>query len=138
MSLQLVEQKRKAEDPNNTMHFPYEILLENTQLKRAKTIRRFEPTNEYGRIHQQVCVPFFPQESDPAKMTTNVAAEEFPESKTATPVKQQIVWRNVVQLTVIHLLALYAAVVVLPRMSVITFIWSRWRLVFLLHAYTSI
>ena len=58
-------------------------------------------------------------------MTTNVAAEEVTESKAATAVKQQLIWRNVVQLTVIHLLALYAAVVVLPRMKLITFIWRR-------------
>ena len=58
-------------------------------------------------------------------MTTNVAAEEVTESKAPTAVKQQIIWRNVVQLTVIHLLALYAAVAVLPRMKLITFIWRR-------------
>ena len=57
-------------------------------------------------------------------MTTNVAAEEVTESKAATAVKQQIIWRNVVLLTVIHLLALYAAVV-LPRVKLITFIWRR-------------
>ena len=71
-------------------------------------------------------------------MTTNVAAEEVPESKAATPVKQQIIWRNVVLLTFIHLLALYTAVVLVPRMRMITYIWRRWRLVFLLHTYTSI
>ena len=58
-------------------------------------------------------------------MTTNVAAEEVTESKAATAVKQQIIWRNVVLLTVIHLLALYAAVVVVPRAKLITFIWRR-------------
>jgi hypothetical protein len=71
-------------------------------------------------------------------MTTNVAAEEFPESKAANPVKQQIIWRNVVLLTAIHLLALYATVAVIPRVRLFTFIWCRWRLVFLLHTYTSI
>jgi len=71
-------------------------------------------------------------------MTTNVAAEEVPESKTATPEKQQIIWRNVVLLTVIHLLALYAAFAVVPRMKLVTFIWSRWRLVILLRTYTSV
>ena len=58
-------------------------------------------------------------------MTTNVAVEEVTESKAATAVKQQIIWRNAVLLTVIHLLALYAAVVVLPRAKLITLIWSR-------------
>ena len=71
-------------------------------------------------------------------MTTNVAAEEVPDSKATTPVKQQIIWSNVVLLTVIHLLTLYAFVVVLPRIRMITIIWRRWRLVFLLHTYTNI
>ena len=71
-------------------------------------------------------------------MTTNVAAEEVPESKAATPVNQQIIWRNVVLLTFAHLLALYAAVTVIPRVKLSTFSWCRWRLVFLLHTYTSI
>jgi len=39
-------------------------------------------------------------------MTTNVAAEEVTESNATTPVKQQIIWLNVVLLTVMHLLAL--------------------------------
>jgi len=71
-------------------------------------------------------------------MTTNVAAEEVPESKAAIPMNQQILWRNVVLLTVAHLLALYAAVTVMPLMKLSTFICRRWRLVFLLHTYTSI
>jgi len=71
-------------------------------------------------------------------MTTNVAAEEVPESKAATPVKQQIIWSNVVLLTVIHLLALYAAFAVVPRLKLITSIWCRWRLVFLLRTYTTV
>jgi xanthine/uracil permease len=71
-------------------------------------------------------------------MTTNVAAEEVPESKAATPMYQQIIWRNVVLLTFIHLVALYAAVTVVPRLRLITFSWRRWRMVFLLHTYTSI
>jgi hypothetical protein len=71
-------------------------------------------------------------------MTTNVAAEGSPESKAATPVKQQIIWRNVVLLTFIHLVLFYTGFVLLPRMRLITFIWRRWRLVFLLHTYTSI
>ena len=71
-------------------------------------------------------------------MTTNVAAEDVPESKAANPVKQQIIWRNVVLLTVIHLLALYAAFAVVPRMKLVTFIWSRWRLVILLRTYTTV
>jgi len=70
-------------------------------------------------------------------MTTTVAAEEVPESKAATPVNQQIIWRNVVLLTVVHLLALYAVVIVIPRMKLIAFICRRWRLVFLLYTYTS-
>jgi xanthine/uracil permease len=81
---------------------------------------------------------FFSQGLVPAKMTTKVAAEEVPDSKAVTPVKQQIIWRNVVLLTVIHLLAVYAAVVIVPRVKLITFIWRRWRLVFLLRTYTSI
>jgi xanthine/uracil permease len=71
-------------------------------------------------------------------METHVAAEEVTESKAATPVNQQIVWRNVVLLTVIHLLALYSAVAVVPRLRLITFTWRRWRLVFLLHTYTTV
>ena len=58
-------------------------------------------------------------------MTTNVAAEEVPDSKATTPVKQQIIWSNVVLLTVIHLLTLYAVVVVMPRVRLITFLWCR-------------
>jgi xanthine/uracil permease len=71
-------------------------------------------------------------------MTITVAAEEVPESKAASPVNQQIIWRNVVLLTVVHLLALYAAVTVVPRVKLITLSWRRWRLLFLLHTYTSI
>jgi len=58
-------------------------------------------------------------------MTTNVAAEEVTDRKAATPVKQQIIWRKAVLLTVTHLLALYAAVAVVPRVKLITFIWRR-------------
>ena len=57
-------------------------------------------------------------------MTTNVAAEEVTESNATTPVKQQIIWLNVVLLTVMHLLALYAPLVV-PGTKPITFIWRR-------------
>ena len=71
-------------------------------------------------------------------MTTNVAAEDVPESKAATPEKQQIIWRNVVLLTVIHLPALYAAFAVVPRIKLITFIWRRWCLVILLRTYTTV
>jgi len=71
-------------------------------------------------------------------MTTKVAAEEVPESNAATPEKQQIIWRNVVLLTVIHLLALYAAFAVLPRLKLITITWGRWRLVILLRTYTTV
>ena len=51
--------------------------------------------------------------------------EEVPESKAGTPVKQQIKWRNVVLLTVIHLMALYAAVDVVPRSKLKTILWCR-------------
>ena len=64
--------------------------------------------------------------------------EELSESKAATSVKLQIKWSNVVLLTVIHLMALYAAAVVLPRVRLLTFTWSRWRPVCLLHTFTSI
>jgi len=94
--------------------------------------------SEYGHIRPQICVSFFPQESVPVKMTTNLAAEEVPDSKAAIPVKQQTIWRNVVLLTVIHLLALYTAVFKLPRVRISTLIWRTWRLVFLLHTYTII
>jgi hypothetical protein len=70
-------------------------------------------------------------------MTTKLE-EEVPESKTAILVKQRIKWRNVVLLTVIHLLALYAAVAVIPRVKLMTFIWGRYRLVCPLHTYTGI
>ena len=95
-----------------------------------KRVVALNAISEYGHIRHRVCVPSFSQESLPAKMTTNVAAEEVPDSKAATPVKQQIIWRNVVLLTVIHLVALYAVVVVLPRMRVINIIWRKCRLVF--------
>ena len=68
-------------------------------------------------------------------MTTNVEAEELPESKGVT---LQIKWRNVVLLTVIHLIALYAAADVVPRLRLNTFVWRRWRPVCLLHTYTSV
>ena len=59
-------------------------------------------------------------------------------TRTNTSVKQQIKWSNVVLLTVIHLMALYAAAVVVPRRRLFTFAWSRGRLVCLLHTYKSI
>jgi hypothetical protein len=63
-------------------------------------------------------------------MTTKVEeVEEIPGSKTATPVKQRIKWGNVVLLTIIHMVALYATVVVMPRVKLETFIWGRYRLV---------
>ena len=64
--------------------------------------------------------------------------EEFPEIKAAPSVKEQIKWFNVALLTVIHLMTLYAGAVVVPRVGLITFIWCRWRLIYLLHTYTSI
>ena len=111
------------------MHFPYEILLKTGTYNVLKRVVALNAISEYGHIRHRVCVPSFSQESVPAKMTTNVAAEEVPESKAATPVKQQIIWRNVVLLTVIHLLGLYAAFVV-PRSTMIGFIWRKWRLAF--------
>jgi hypothetical protein len=61
-------------------------------------------------------------------MTTKVEQEEVAESKTATVVKQQIKWRNVVLLTVVHLLALYAVVFEIRREKLMTSIWCRYRL----------
>ena len=63
--------------------------------------------------------------------------EELSEIKATTFVKLQIKWSNVVLLTVIHLMALYAAVVVAPRITLNTFVWCRWRLIYLLHTYTN-
>ena len=103
-----------------------------------KLVFTLNTISEYGHIRHQVFIPFFSQESIPVKMTTNVAAEKAPESKAATPVKQQILWHNVVLLTVVNLLGLYAAVTVMPRVTLITFSWRRWRLVFVLHIYISI
>jgi hypothetical protein len=94
--------------------------------------------SEHGHIRHQMLFPFISQVSVPVKMTTNLAAEEVSDSKATIPVKQRIIWRNVVLLTVTHLLALYTAVFELPRMRLISFIWRTWRLVFLLHTYTSI
>ena len=91
---------------------------------------------EYGLSHQNLF--FFPQKSILAKMTTYVEAEGVSESKAATSVKQQIKWFNVVLLAVIHLMALYAAVDLLPRVKLNTILWCRWRPVCLLHTYTSI
>ena len=71
-------------------------------------------------------------------MTTNVEAELAPESKATTPLKQQIKWSYMVVLIVTHLIAFYAAVVVVPRVRLFTFAWCRWRPVCLLHTYTSI
>jgi hypothetical protein len=84
--------------------------------------------SEYGHAHQHVRVFFlFPQKSILAKMTTNMETEKFPESKAvAIPVKQPIIWRNVVLLTVIHLATLYATVDVVPRCRIITFVWRKW------------
>jgi xanthine/uracil permease len=71
-------------------------------------------------------------------MTANGKAEGVPESKVATPVKQRIIWRNVALLTFIHLLALYAAAVIIPRLKLITIIWRKCRLsVAHLHKYLS-
>jgi hypothetical protein len=61
-------------------------------------------------------------------MTTKVEQEEVYGSKTATVVKQRIKWNNVVVLTVVHLVAIYSTVFVLPRMSLVTFLWRRYRL----------
>ena len=71
-------------------------------------------------------------------MTTNMEAEVAPESKATTPLKHQIKWSYMVVLIVTHLMALYAAVVVVPRVRFFTFAWCRWRLVCLLRTYTSI
>ncbi|PNF16818.1 hypothetical protein B7P43_G19111, partial [Cryptotermes secundus] len=46
------------------------------------------------------------------------------EADTATPAKQQMKWNNVILLTVIHLLALYSLLVVVPRAKLITVLWD--------------
>jgi hypothetical protein len=56
----------------------------------------------------------------------NMAAKG--EAETATPAKWQIKWSNVILLTVIHLLAIYGFIVVVPRIKLATFIWSKWHL----------
>ena len=58
-------------------------------------------------------------------MTTNVEAEVAPESKATTPLKQQIKWSYVVLLTVIHLMAIYAAVDVVTSSKLSTLLWCR-------------
>ncbi|XP_023714739.2 stearoyl-CoA desaturase 5-like, partial [Cryptotermes secundus] len=45
------------------------------------------------------------------------------EADTATPAKQQMKWNNVILLTVIHLLALYSLLVVVPRAKLLTVLW---------------
>ena len=107
-----------------------------------KRVVALNAISEYEHIRHRVCVPSFSQESVPAKMTTNVAAEEVPESKAATPVKRQIVWHNLVLLTVIHLMALYTAVFLAPRAGLFDYIWRKFRLSCLfvshLHKHLSI
>ena len=103
-------------------------------LKRVVVLKA---NSEYGHSYHK-CVFILFTGKILAKMTTNVEAEEIPESKATTPVRQQIMWPTAVVLTVLHLIALYAAAVVIPRVRLITFIWCRWRLVCLLHTYTSI
>jgi hypothetical protein len=61
-------------------------------------------------------------------MKTKVEQEEVTESKTANLVKQQIKWINVVLLTALYLIALYALVFVLHRLKLMTLIWGRYRL----------
>jgi xanthine/uracil permease len=58
-------------------------------------------------------------------MTATQGAEKDLESKAATPQKQQVIWRNVILLTLIHLVALYGAIVIIPRINPITWIWSK-------------
>ena len=50
-------------------------------------------------------------------MTTNVEAEVASESKANTPLKEQIKWNYMVVLIFTNWMALYAAVVVVPRVS---------------------
>jgi hypothetical protein len=72
-------------------------------------------------------------------MTANGEAQEVADSKATIPVKQQIIWRNVVLLTVIHLLALYAVAVILPRLELITLTWRKCQLpVTYLHKYLNV
>jgi hypothetical protein len=59
-------------------------------------------------------------------MAENGKAETAAQSGVATPVKRQIIWGNVFELTVIHLLALYGALVVLPRVQLATIVWRKW------------
>jgi hypothetical protein len=64
----------------------------------------------------------FSHESVRTKLTTNVAVEDIPESKVATPVKQQIKWCNMVQLTTIYLLRIHTSNIIVPKAGLMTFI----------------
>jgi hypothetical protein len=61
-------------------------------------------------------------------MTTKVEQEEVSEGKTATVVKQQIMWDHVVAHTFIHVMAIYGLFFEINRVKLMTLIWGRFRL----------
>lgn len=65
------------------------------------------------------------QEAIFGNMAAHGKAESVAEDGVATSVKRQIKWCNVIELTVIHLLATYGALVVLPRVKLVTFVWRK-------------
>lgn len=56
-------------------------------------------------------------------MAANGEAETVDEAEVATPTKRQIKWGNVIVLTVIHLLAMYGILLVLPRAKMASSVW---------------
>jgi hypothetical protein len=57
-------------------------------------------------------------------MTEKGKVKTVAESEDETPVKQPIVWHNVILLTLIHLLGLYSIFAVSAQLQ--TVYWSKW------------
>jgi len=58
-------------------------------------------------------------------MATDGQTEIVAENKVATPVKQHILWYNVLTLTTIHVLALCSVFVVIPHTKWLTLPWGK-------------
>jgi hypothetical protein len=67
------------------------------------------------------------QETISGNMTANGQAETVVEGDVATPKKRHMKWGNVILLTVIHLLAMYGILVVLPRAKLASTVWRKWH-----------
>jgi hypothetical protein len=78
-------------------------------------------------------MPFFlshitlQKETTAGNMAADGEAEKATQVEVTTPAKRQIKWGNVIVLTVIHLLAAYGFLAVIPRSKLASLIWSKWN-----------